>query len=308
MTTSFLNLPNQGKNQWWRYALGTGLVLFFWLILGSMPFLFAGIRAVTDENPATQIDPNTGLLRGVDPVFGNYVLPNLAFPFFLFGIFFAVRILHKRRLRTLITTESQLSSQRILQGFGLWFGFAAIVTFSEYLLHPEAFSWSSVAPGRYIGFVALALILTPIQTTTEELFFRGYLLQGLGRGIRQPFILAACNGLLFMLPHVFNPEVQSGVVLTLLYYWGIGAFFAWITLKDQRLELALGAHAANNLFVALFVNFKQSALQTPALIQSNRLDPLYNLIAFVMMAAIFHLIVFSGTGEQRRSSQRANQT
>jgi hypothetical protein len=128
---------------------------------------------------------------------------------------------------------------------------------------------------------------------TEELFFRGYLLQGLGQLIQQPSILAAVNGLLFMLPHTLNPEVASGVVLTLLYYWAIGAFFTWLTLKENRLELALGVHAANNLFVALFVNFKGSALYTPALVMSNRLDPLYNLLSFIVMAGVFYLVVFA---------------
>lgn len=302
MTTTFLDLGKQGKSQGWRYALGMGIVLFFWLVLGSLPFVGAAMWLTVDGNPETGVNPETGLLTGIDTILGNYILPNLAFPFFLLGLVFALWFVHKRNLRTLITPDSSISLERMLQGFGLWFGLAGIVTFVEYILYPDAFAWSSVAPGRYIGFVALALALTSLQTTTEELFFRGYLLQGLGKWIRQPFILAVFNGLLFMLPHIFNPEVQSGVVLTLLYYWGIGAFFAWITLKDQRLELALGAHAANNLFVALFVNFEQSALQTPALIQSNRLDPLYNLVTFIVMAAVFHLVVFQQPLEKHAST------
>jgi uncharacterized protein len=294
MTTSFIDLTERGKNGWWRYVLGTGVVLFFWLMLGSLPLLAAAIWVVLDGNPATGIDLEAGFLTGINPIFSEYALLNLAFPLFLLGIFVAVRLVHSRRLRTLITPRSEVSLRRIWQGFRLWFVLAGVVTFIEYLLYPDAFAWAGIAPGRYVGFAMLALILTSLQAATEELFFRGYLLQGLGRRVRQPLVLAAINGLVFMLPHAFNPEVANGVVLTLLYYWGIGVFFAWLTLRDNRLELALGTHAANNLFVALFVNFKASVLQTPALILTDRLDPLYNLIGFVAMAGVFYVIVMRG--------------
>ena len=299
---TFLDLPKRGKHQWWRYILSIALVLFFWLILGSVPFLGVALWMAVDNNPATGINPEDGTLTGFDPILTDYLLPNLAFPLFLLGLFLAVRLVHKRRLQTLITPQARVSLGRILQGFSLWLALAGVMALVEYLMYPGAFTWVGVAPGRYLGFMVLALGLTTLQASTEELFFRGYLLQGMGHWMRRPLPLAALNGVLFMLPHVLNPEVQRGGLLMLVLYWGIGAFFAWITLQDEGLELALGAHAANNLFVALFVNFESSALQTPALIQSNRFDPLFNLVTLVIMVGVFQLIVFRRT--RPRSEKR----
>ncbi len=293
MTTKFIDLAKQGENAWWRYGLGIGVVLFFWLILGSLPFLAAVGWVALDSNPNTTLDMETGALQGLDPILSDYLLPNLAFPLFLLGTLLVVRVIHRRPLRTLMTPKDRIAWTRIAKSFAVWFVLAIVTTAVEYALYPKAFRWTHVNPIRYLGFALLALVFTTLQTMTEEIFFRGYLLQGLGQLIRQPGVLAAVNGLLFMLPHTLNPEVASGVVLTLLYYWAIGAFFTWITLKENRLELALGMHAANNLFVALFVNFKGSALYTPALVMSDRLDPLYNLLSFIVMAGVFYLVLFA---------------
>lgn len=56
------------------------------------------------------------------------------------------------------------------------------------------------------------------------------------------------------------PRWQSGAARDL--YFAVGAFLALITVRDGGLELALGAHAANNLFAALILNHVTSSLPT----------------------------------------------
>jgi uncharacterized protein len=36
---NYLNASNQGKNQWWRYLIGALIILFFYLVLGSIASL-----------------------------------------------------------------------------------------------------------------------------------------------------------------------------------------------------------------------------------------------------------------------------
>jgi uncharacterized protein len=297
MTMDFIAATEQGRNGFWRYALGTLTVLFFWLLLGSLPVLAAIVWAQVDGNPATMVDPATGLLLGVDVLWGGYLLPNLGFPFFLFGIFVAVRGIHGRALRTLVTPDPRIRWRRVGLGFGLWLVLAVVATGLEVALHPDAFVWQGVSAGRYAAFAILALIFTPLQTSTEELFFRGYLLQGMGRVVRRPWMLSIINGLLFAAPHFANPEVSQDPVLLMLYFFGMGAFFAWVTLRDGTAELVLGAHAANNLFVALLINYEGSALQTPALVMSTRLDPVFNLGAFLISAVVFAAVAQRGVRE-----------
>jgi len=96
-----------------------------------------------------------------------------------------------------------------------------------------------------------------------------------------------------MLPHLANPEVSAGPVLLALFYFSFGAFLALITLKDNGLELALGAHAGNNLFTALLVNYEGGALTTPAIFTATELDPLFNLVTSLVAMAIFYWLVFA---------------
>jgi hypothetical protein len=74
------------------------------------------------------------------------------------------------------------------------------------------------------------------------------------------------------------------------YYIGVGLFLGIITLLDNSLELALGIHAATNIYGALFVTFKGSALQTPALFRISEMNVSLMLLLFFIMAALFMLI------------------
>ena len=58
----------------------------------------------------------------------------------------------------------------------------------------------------------------------------------------------------FAVPHLMSPEMSTGSPLLAAFYFCLGAFFTVVTPRDNRLELALGAHAANNLLAALVVN------------------------------------------------------
>jgi hypothetical protein len=60
---------------------------------------------------------------------------------------------------------------------------------------------------------------------------------------------------------------------------------------DDGLELALGIHAATNIYSALFVTFDESALPTAALFHLGSVDMDVMLIAFFVSAAVFVAIV-----------------
>jgi len=90
--------------------------------------------------------------------------------------------------------------------------------------------------------------------------------------------------------HYANPEVSVNVVLTLAYYFTVGLFMAVITLKDNRLELALGCHIGINLFV-LVANYSGSVLPVPSIFTVTVLDPVYNLVSFIIMAGLFYLFL-----------------
>ncbi|MCK7531415.1 MAG: hypothetical protein MZV63_10465 [Marinilabiliales bacterium] len=56
-------------------------------------------------------------------------------------------------------------------------------------------------------------------------------------------------------------------------YVFFGLVFAVLTMLDDGIELAIGAHAANNAFLSVFVTHKDSALQTPAMYEQMEIYP-----------------------------------
>jgi membrane protease YdiL (CAAX protease family) len=63
--------------------------------------------------------------------------------------------------------------------------------------------------GEFLLFLVVAVILVPVQSGFEEVFLRGYLLQGLMQFLRNKVVLAILTGVIFALPHLANPEPRS---------------------------------------------------------------------------------------------------
>jgi membrane protease YdiL (CAAX protease family) len=280
---NYLELARQGKNEWWRAVLAILLMLFMWQILGAMPGAILLIWAAVHG----QLRPGNagGGLPGVDTL-ASFVALMLASVFFMAGIYLAMRFIHRRPLRTLVTPARSVAWRRLFQGFGVWLGLAVLMSLVEAWLHPGRYVWN-LDPGKFIPFVFLALIFIPIQTSAEELFFRGYILQGVGLHWRNIWVLSSISGLLFGLPHLLNPEASVNYPLMGFYYFAFGFSLAYITLRDGRLELALGAHAANNLFSVIIANYKITALPSPSLFTIQVLDAVYSVPAAIIGMAIF---------------------
>ncbi len=284
----FLEIARTGKNDWRRYLISFPGILFIWFIVGSIPVVALMVYVLFDGDPSTGFT-KTGF-AGI-PVLLDFTVTMLTFIPFILATLLAVRFIHARPLRTLVTGAARIRWPRIFAGAGAWFIIAALSAIVE----------SSLYPGRYVLtfqpalltiYAVAALILIPIQTSAEELFFRGYLLQWIGLRLKNKWMLAFINGVLFFLPHTANPEMASNAVLMGLGYFAFGFFAALITLQDNGMELALGLHAANNLFSALFANYTITALASPALFTIQTLDAGYGLISSTIGMIVFYTIFF----------------
>jgi membrane protease YdiL (CAAX protease family) len=290
MRNEYLDAAELGKNDWWRYLLGTAFILFLTFIVGSLPLGLAIVLVVADGSAATGVHPETGMLLGISELV-SFPLLMFSFVALLAGVVIAVPLFHRRPARSLVTPGHRIRWGRALQGALVWMALAALISLVEALVWPDRYQWA-LDLGRWLPFAALAALLIPIQTSAEELAFRGYLGQGLGRLTRNPWLLSAASGLLFALPHFFNPEVAVNFWVVMGFYFVFGAGMMWFTLRDNGLELALGVHAGNNLFTALLANFEGSALQTPAIFQASGFDPWYGLVSTLAALIVFYLIVF----------------
>jgi membrane protease YdiL (CAAX protease family) len=299
MSSSFLDAAKQGKNQWWRYLLGILVVLFAFIGLG---LLLSGIAALL----VVLIVPMKGVTGDLQQRLVQFaetpsalMLAISLMPFVcgFLGLLFVMPVIHQRGVRSLLgnddpSNEGQSNRKirwsQIGLGFGVWFLLLLLLSGVGYWMSPASYRFT-FDPAQWLILLPVALLLIPIQTSAEELFFRGYLLQGSGLLTRQPLIIILLNSLLFMLPHLGNPEMQRGFVWGALTYWMLGVFFVAITLKSNRLELSLGVHAAQNLFVALVLNSKDSALPTHALWTiTETVDPRSSFWGLFILCVVFY--------------------
>ena len=280
-TERYLDLAREGRNAWWRYALGVLIIAFFWLVLGYVPYLLLVGAGLSDH-----------LLE--------YLAVNFTIFMMLAGLVLVVKFVHRRPLLTLITPQSRIDWRRVARSALAWTVIAAVIVVIEHAWFPGRY-YLSFDAGRFFAFLALVLVLTPIQAGTEELVFRGYAMQGLALLTRRPAVIAVASSVIFTVPHLLNPEVhQYGVLIMAANYFAIGMLLATVTLRDGRLELAVGLHAVNNVFLALVANYEGSALTTESIFTATELDPVYSLVTLVIGTLIFHGWVFRRAPEPRR--------
>jgi membrane protease YdiL (CAAX protease family) len=272
-TSRYLDLAQQGRNAWWRYVLGAFTIAFFWLVLGYVPYLLLVGAGVSDQ-----------LIE--------YLAVNFSIFMMLAGLVLTVKLIHRRPLLSLATPEARVDWRRMARGALMWAVIAAVIVVIEHLLYPGRY-YLSFDPGRFFVFLVMVLVLTPIQTTAEELVFRGYAMQGIGLLTRRPALIAVASSLVFTVPHLLNPEVhEHGVLIMAANYFVIGMLLATVTLRDGRLELAIGVHAVNNVFLALIANYEGSALTTESIFTARELDPVYSLVTMIVGTLVFHWWIF----------------
>lgn len=182
-----------------------------------------------------------------------------------------VLFVHKQSLKSLTTSRSTVDWKRFLFSFGLW-SFVIIGFFIYgYLKDPQDYVLSFEL-GPFIVFFIFAIILIPLQTSFEEYFMRGYLMQGIGLATRSRAVALFSTSIIFGLMHLANPEVEKVGATIMIYYIGTGLFLGIITLMDDGLELALGFHAANNLIGVLLVTSDWTAFQTNSIFTNINSD------------------------------------
>jgi uncharacterized protein len=290
MGTKYLDLARLGKNNWWRYLLGFGTVVFAWVGVSVVVLIGLTIWAALDGDPATALDPATGRVVGFDP-FIDYLTLNVGHVAMALAVFFVIYFLHERSVRSLVTIASAIRWRLFARGFGLYAVLMVVGTVVDFVLHPQTYRISLDA-WRFLAFAPMVLILTPIQACAEEFLFRGYLMQGIGLLTSRWIVPAVGSSLIFMAVHLGNPELAHGLLPMVLYYFGMGLFLALLTLKSDGLELSMGVHTATCIFAALVVNYEDSVLKTDSIFFCTNLDPVFGLITFLVAAAVFWVIMF----------------
>lgn len=268
-----------GKLGMWKYLV---VAVFFFGFMGLNLLAIFLIDIDVEQLMKDQIAQ-----KGSNRVLLENLVP---FAIGLGGVFFWVKYVHNQRIRTLTTSRKKVDWKRVFFAFSLWGFITALFVFIDYQVSPEDYIVNfQLEPFLYLLLIAVLLI--PLQTSFEEYFFRGYLMQGIGVATKNRWFPLIVTSLVFGLLHIANPEVEKLGYGILVYYIGTGFFLGIITLMDEGLELALGFHAANNLITALLVTANWTAFQTNSILIDIS-TPVLGADVYVPVFVVFPILVF----------------
>lgn len=289
----FFTIGKSGLTDGWRYGLGMLLVIAFYMF-GQAPML-AVIKWKISSNPelTTKVvdefwETTDFTILGISSNMG-FVLLITIFTFATLGLYLALKLIHQKTFKSIVTAFEKIDYSRIFVSWTLWLFLGCLVECFYYLMMPENYAFE-VAWSRWSILVLIALIYLPVQSSLEEFVFRGYLMQGIGIHSPNKLYPLIITSILFALPHSFNPEVEKfGLVPMFTYYILAGLVLGIIVIMDNRLELALGVHAATNFMGATILGYEGSVLQTDTLFTQKTVYPTLMTITFICAGGLFLL-------------------
>ena len=286
----FIEQGVHSENKFWKYLVGSVLIIFASFV-GQIPLMLAVIAKIFISGksyPST----NDEIMHFFEPNL-TFFLILISFVFALAAIFFVVKYLHSQTFLSVTTSRKKVDWNRVFFSFGIWATFSIVSTLIFYWLNPTLYVLD-FKPIPFAVLFVIAVALVPVQTSTEEYVFRGYLMQGFANLAHNKWFPLLMTSLIFGGMHLFNPEVSKLGNIIFVYYIGTGLFLGIITLMDEGMELALGFHAANNLIGALLITSDWSAFQTHSIFKDlSEPQAGYDIILPVVLVYPMLLFIFS---------------
>lgn len=286
---NFIQQAYKGRNEWVYYLAGILLVLFGWQFIGVIPISVAAALHSADLGEFSRAANDSFMSLGINKNLFLFLMISM-FAIGLLFLFLMIKYIHKRAVKTVITSRETIDWNRFWFGFITWGIVAVSITLLSIFLEPESYTWN-FKPVPFFTLVAISFLFLPLQTSFEELLFRGYFMQGLGTWFKNRWMPLIITSVAFGLLHGANPEVEKLGYISMVFYIGTGFFFGITTLMDEGTELALGLHAVNNIIAAFLVTTDWMVFQTDALFIDTS-EPSVGSEMFLSVFVLYPLLLF----------------
>jgi membrane protease YdiL (CAAX protease family) len=282
---SFIDKAKHGNTSFSSYILGIALIISV--------YLFGSYFLILDLQWNFGIESFDGVSqKEIVRILGNNrFLAWLIIPFLFVALFLVIhtKFVHKRTVLSIFSGRENFDWKRVLFSFSLLFSVLSLFLFFQYLSSDSLIFQFDLQ--KFIPLFFIAIFLLPIQTSCEEILFRSYILQGIKMRTKKNSVAVLISGLMFGAIHIGNPEIAKIGYHIIVYYMLVGVFLALISLFDNGIELALGYHAANNVFAALMITNNWQAFQTNAVFMDIS-DPGNGLDTIIGILFILPLVFF----------------
>lgn len=262
---------------WWRSLGGVLLAPMLWLVLGGVAATvvlgvawYAGHRELTYEAfvaGAQQFRLWEGMLSA-------HLQIALLIPITVL----MVRYVHSVRPGFLWSVEGRPRWRFLAASFGIAIGvftvYVATLPLRGHPLHwqPQEGLWP---------FLVVIVLVGPLQAAAEEFFFRGYLLQGLGSLVSNPWFGVVASALVFAL---FHGTSQNAALFASRFAFGlvVGGLVLW----TGGLEAAIAAHVVNNAFAFVLAGLTSSVASARALTEVTWAQAFNDVVTYAIFTVL----------------------
>ena len=189
-----------------------------------------------------------------------FVLINSSILGLAFGTIIAEKFIHKRSIQRMFSL-GKFNYKALYFGLIAW---TILIIFSSFVdvfvLHENyVFNWDI---NKWLIFLPVVLLLTPLQCISEEIFTRTYLMRLIYTRTQKTISVIFTITVIFALMHLPNIAlIGNNLVsyfISLVSYLAISYLLTYLVYVSQGLELSIGIHIANNIIYFIVINSLES--------------------------------------------------
>ncbi|MCV3241643.1 CPBP family intramembrane glutamic endopeptidase [Mesorhizobium sp. ZC-5] len=273
----------EGRNSAWRIAIGfsviTLMVLFITIAaIAAGPLVYQGFCSL-----AGCAQPTLSYWEASELLYESFLDSWLGFALALStigvawaGTWVALRLVHRRRLSSLMGVTGRLSWHDFASSFAVWFIVGVLSSALFFATDPTGRRGEVELLNWIVALLPFSLLIL-VQSSAEELVFRGYLQQSLAQRFPNWLVWAVLPTLVFTLLHWDGdavPWMNAAVLISIAVF---SVAMTLLVCATGNLGAAFGAHCANNVVAILFfggdADFQWAALYVGLPLQDQSWTP-----------------------------------
>ena len=238
----------EAKSELWRVMLGVVVMVVLYIVMAL--FYQLAIAEITQARPVFQEE----LMAGNTPL-AMFVLL-FSFGLISAAVFLGVRLVHKRAATT-VFGPSILAVPQFVKVLGI----LALLGAALMILPPYGMGGAlerNMGLGPWVLLLPISLVAVLVQTSAEEIFFRGYLQQQLGARFKSPLVWMVLPSILFAIGHYQPAEAGENAVMITLWAGLFGMLMADLTARAGSIGPVLAVHFVNNISALLVISLPDS--------------------------------------------------
>ena len=268
--------PAKGSLELWRLMVSLIICILTWLVFAKI--IKALFFPYLETSTLSTGNSSAGMI---------YILSSFL------GLIFALLLvakLHNRPLKSFFGSGSNFINH-FFYSFLLCLIFCSVFAVTINIITGNIVT-QNLSISQWSRYLIIGLPLLLIQVTTEELFFRGYLVQQLAARYNSILIWMVLPSIVFGLAH-YDPQNYGKAALPIVGLLTVyGVFATDLTRRTGNLSLAMGFHLSNNIFtIFIFGNTSKfsglSLLTVPTFLENHE-----NLKAILISEFLFIILVW----------------